>query len=411
MDAAEVCDILAKRTQKGRVSLSRWLVYAGMFALSYWIFYALLLRSGSDLSIHATWAAEGDFLQPRTFFRHGAHPLWHMLVAAVMLAGVPLKIAAALVTAGLKVAEVWLFIRLLDFYLHEELPEKAITGAAVVCTVVTSLWVPWINPTVYYGVGSPNLWHSPTQMIAMVAMLLCVPYTAACYAEFERLVPEKKENAMISWRKIVTLGLGLLISLSAKPTFMQAFLPAACLYFLAQWIRHPRNSRFFWQMIAAALPAVLLMILQYMYYFGIIVPSQGSMTLEISAGKLGQVLLATLLIQAFPLYALVTCAKRADFRNPFLALCLLMDGVGILEFLLLGESGRRAADGNFGWGMMGAALMLWIPAMVLFLRSFALARKKGRKTLRYQGGFALLAWHIGSGVYYIFYLLTGTGNL
>ena len=74
---------LGKGPKAPRADPWKWASLALMLALSFWIFYALALRHASDISIHATWAAEGDFLQPRTFLRHGAHPLWHGLVAFV----------------------------------------------------------------------------------------------------------------------------------------------------------------------------------------------------------------------------------------------------------------------------------------------------------------------------------------
>ena len=139
---------------------------------------------------------------------------------------------------------------------------------------------------------------------------------------------------------LLLLGALLLLSLTAKPTFMQAFLPAACLFFLVQWVRHPQNSRFFLRVLACVVPAIAFMILQYMYYFGIIVPSQGDMVLEISLEKLGRVLLSTLLMQAFPLYVLLFFRQDGQ-RDTLFYLSLIMDAVGVLEYLLLGENGRR----------------------------------------------------------------------
>lgn len=426
MEAAHVPNILKREKPSAQADWLKWIAIAGMFALSYVVFYAIALRGGSDLSIHATWAAEGDFLHPRTFLHHGAHPLWHGLVALVMLTGIPVKVSAALVTAILKAMELWLMHRLLSAYLNERVRPAFITLAAVCSAMVTSLWIPWVNPTVYVGIGSPNTWHSPTQMAAMVMMLLCVPYTAHCYAEFERLLPVHGPQTRLPWKKAVTLGALLLISLLAKPTFMQAFLPAAGLFFLVQWIRHSQNSRFFWQIILVVLPAVLFMIVQYLYYFGIIVPWQGSMALELSWEKLGQVALSTVLIQAFPIFVMAACTRRADWKNPLFALTALLDGIGILEYLILGETGRRAADGNFGWGMMGGALMLWVVALICFINNCLAIQKNHGKSVSKDTpphddqrlargkalvGAALLAWHFGSGIYYIVYLLTTTNPL
>lgn len=396
--------------------LWKWVSLGAMLALSFAVFYTLALRGASDLSIHATWAAEGDFLRPRTFLRHAAHPLWHGLVAFVMLFSVPTKLAAALVTALLKTLELWLIHRLFTAYLGERLNRRAITLAAFAAAVVAALWVPWVNPYVYLGAGTPNTWHSPTQIIALVFMLLCAPYTAHCYAEFEALLPRMGERALLPWKKAAALGALLLGSLLAKPTFMQAFLPAACLYFLTQWIRHPKNSRFFLQVILAVLPAVAFMGVQYLYYFGIIVPSQGNMVLEMSWGKLGRGLLAVLLIGAFPLTQLLCFRRPGRGKDPLMALTMLFFAVSVVEYLILGEDGRRASDGNFGWGMMGASLMLWVMALTEFLGDWTQRRREaggekpaGRALAGLGIRLALALWHLGSGIYYIVYLLT-TGN-
>ncbi|MDD3337147.1 MAG: hypothetical protein PHI98_16820, partial [Eubacteriales bacterium] len=295
--------------------------------------------------------------------------------------------------------------RLFSKLFANRFPEWVVTVSALVCLMVSSLCLPFYNPTVYAGVGTPNTWHSPTQMIAMVWMLLCVPYTAACYDEFVELQKVVGSKAMLSWRKPLLLGLMLIFSLAAKPTFMQVFLPAACLFFLVMWIRNPNNSRFFLQMLGCVLPAIALMILQYMYYFGIIVPSQGDMVLELSLDKLKNVAIATLLIQGFPLYALFTEGKSK--RDSFFWLVLIMDLVGVLEFLILGENGRRAADGNFGWGMMGAALMLWVVMLPRFLLRVQAERKEnGKLRSTHVTGMLLLGWHLASGIYYLAYLFT-----
>ncbi|MEG0049133.1 MAG: hypothetical protein RR865_08200 [Clostridia bacterium] len=398
------------RSQK-RVDWLKWALFALVFALSYLVFYMLCLRPASDISIHATWAAEGDFLHPRSFLHHGAHPMWHGFVAFLLLFRIPLPMAAALVTALCKALEFWLVQRLFTLYLGEALHRYAVSLLALVCVTVSCLCIPAYNPTVYLGVGTPNTWHSCTQLMAMVWMLLCVPYTAHCYDAFTRLLPAQGDKTLLPWKKPLLLGLLLFLSLLAKPTFMQAFLPAACLFFLVMWLRHPKNSRFFGQIIICVLPAVLFMIVQYLYYFGIIVPSQGSMVLEITFSKVQTVFINTLLIQAFPLYVLLTCRRRHQPLDTFFLLTLVFDLIGVLEFLLLGESGRRASDGNFGWGMMGAALMLWVVALIRFAKvNHEDFERTHRIGVKHCAGWLLLGWHLLSGIYYIYYLCT-SGNV
>ena len=395
------------RAPQKRHDPGKWLMIAAVFVLSFLLFDQMILRTASDLSIHTTWAGEGDFRDPVSFLRHGAHPMWHALVVVVTLTGLPLRFSSALVTALCKAAEVWLIHRLLTVALHKRMSRSAITLFALICSVVTSLCVPFFNPRVYYDIGSPNTWHSLTQMIAMVFMLLCVPCTAYIYDRFEQLRPTLGEKTILPWKEPVTLGVMLFLSLLAKPTFMQAFLPGACLFFLVKWIQHPKNSRYFLQIVLCVLPSALFMIVQYMYYFGIIVPWQSSMVLEITADKFLYTGARILLMLGFPLYTLWCCRKQP--KDTIFWLTLVFNAVAIAEFLILGENGRRASDGNFGWGMMGATLMMWVVCLIRFLREDgAFCRKPAA---RYCVGWGLLAWHALSGVYYIVYLFVSGNTL
>ncbi len=410
---------------KKRREWTQWLATALMFALAYAVFYALVQRPSSDISIHAAWASEGNFTDPSSFVHHAAHPLWHALVAAVMLTGVPLNAAAALVTALAKAAETWLLVELSARLMGARGWRATLCG--LMTSVVTAVAVPGINPGVYLGAGSPNTWHSPTQVLTMVFMLLCVPLTADIAESFHRRLPEEGAKTNVPKRDALLLSVLLVVSLLAKPTFMQAFLPAAGLYFLILLIRKPKNAAFFWRMVAVAAPSIVVMFLQYLYYFKIYSVTQGSMIVLVTWGKTGEVALKVFLTQAFPIFVLFTCTERETFRKPLYQLTLLMDAAGVLELLLFSEAGRRASDGNFGWAMMGAALMLWALTLPLFMKKlqkwFAVRRAATRGQPYLEGdnpraeavrrgiGAALLLWHLASGVYYIVYLMTTTNAL
>lgn len=407
-----------------RRDITIWLATALALALGYAVFYALALRSGSDISIHATWAGEGSFANLKTFFYHGAHPLWHVLVALVLLTGLPLAQSAALVTALCKAAEVWLLIALAAKIIGRRGIVATLCG--LVAALVSAVWTPMLNPTVYLGAGSPNPWHSPTQMIAMAFMLLIVPRTASMVDGFQRRLPQDGARANVPWREVWALAALLFVSLAAKPTLLQAFMPAACLYFGVMWLQKPKNTPFFLRMLASAAPAIVLMVLQYMFYFGIIVPSQGDMILSVTWGKAGEVAVSVLLTRLFPLFVLLTCVDRDTFKTPLMRLTLLMDAVAILEMLLLSENGRRASDGNFGWAMMGSALMLWAVTLPVYARGLGrwLRRRRAAaegkpylsnhpklEPFKWAAGMLLLLYHLASGIYYIVYLLTNATRL
>jgi hypothetical protein len=75
------------------------------------------------------------------------------------------------------------------------------------------------------------------------------------------------------------------------------------------------------------------------------------------------------------------------------------------------ETGLRLGHGNFNWASMSASLMLWVLMLGRFLRSFAgyrqgLSPRSSGRSVAYGVGFALIAWHVLSGIYYIYYLLS-----
>ena len=381
-----------------------------MLVLSLAVFGSIIQNESSDLSIHTVYARAGNFHELDSFFHSVANPMWHVIVVLLSMTGVELFTSAVIVTAICKLLVFALTHYFFTRWLRGTVRQWVITLLAVVCSLVTGLCWPWYNPTVYLGAGSPNLWHSSTHMIAMVWMPLCMVQIARVYDQFILQEPELGPKTGLAWQDGLWLCFVLLCSLASKPSFMQVCLPASCLFFLVKWIQHPKNSRYFLQVLGWVTPAILLMIFQYMYYFGIIVPVQSEMILEVSWSKVKLTAIMVLLMQAFPMYALWLTRKQP--KDTLYWLTLLMDVVGIVEFLILGENGARAADGNFGWGLMSAALWLWMVTLPRFVK----ARREetaitGGQRVLYGIGWALLGWHLASGVYYIWYLLSTGASL
>lgn len=390
-----------------RFDAGKWLMLALLFVLSFVMFYQMTLIPSSDISIHATWAEEGDFRDLTSFVHHGIHPMWHVAVSVLLHLGVSLPFASALITALSKVFIAYITHRLLTVALHQQLSRTAITLLSAVLMFVSCLCVPSYNPTVYLGVGTPNTWHSCTQLLALAFMVVCVPYTAWCYDTFTHQLAQDGEKTILPWKQAITLGVLLFLSLLAKPSFMQAFLPGCCLYFLYQWIRHPKNSRYFLQVLLCVVPAILFMFFQYLFYFDdTFFHQESGMVLELNWLKTQETLIRVVLMMAFPIYTLFQC--RSQKADTTFVLTLLFNLVAIVEMLFLGESGIRASDGNFGWGVMGASLMLWIICMIRFL-------KQSKRQKWYMPtqlfGWLLLAWHLGSGIYYFVYLLVSRAAL
>ena len=362
----------------------------------------------TDLHVHAVIAGEFDFSDLHTITSRLAYPVWHLCVAVLFQLGIPLFMASAIVCAAAKTLSFWLVWLLLRVMTQGQILRSLVTIAAFILMLVTGLRIPSVSDVVYKGIGSPNVWHNPTQIMVIVSMLLCLPYLVHCWYTFERLEPLHQEKTMLPWHMVAILAVLGMFSLACKPTFMQALIPAAAIFFLIQWIRHPKNSRYFGQLILAFLPSVLYFLLQYLYYTGVLVPFSSGVEIGITAESVLSAIRNMLIMAAFPLFALLCCPRKELARDKMLTLTLIMMVMSLLQAMLFHETGLRWGHGNFSWASMSVALLLWVLMTGHFLRSFALFCKGGQKTwgrgAAYGVGFGLLLWHVYSGLYYIFYL-------
>ena len=283
--------------------------------------------------------------------------------------------------------------------------------------VVTAVFIPGVNDRVYrgfgYTIGSPNVWHNPTQQAVLVSALMVLPLLCHCWYEFERRYPEEGEKTLLPWGEVILLAVFLMGSLACKPTFMQALLPAAFVMFLVELCRRPRCWRYFGQIVLAFVPAVAYFLLQYLYYTGVVVEYTSGVEFGVTLDSILSMLRSTVMMSVFPLYAIVCCYKKGMFKDRMLVLALLMVFFSLLEGMAFRETGLREGHGNFTWAANSSSFVLWVVMAGIFLREFVFGLKaktlsSGRKAA-YAVGFALMGWHAASGVYYLYFLLS-TGN-
>ena len=433
-DMVELDRDLRRREARGRFQWFRWLVFLLLTGFSLYMYLWETGKTTSDLFMHMRIAGEFDFTDMHSITSRLAYPLWHIAVAALFQLGVPLAWAAAVVCALCKGVAFLLVRRYIAAATDGRISETLAVLCALLVSLVTPILVPGLNNMIYRGVGSPTVWHNPTQLAVLVTAMLCVPYTLHCWYAFERELPAKGDRAMLPWRKVVVLALLLMVSLACKPTFLQALIPAAAVFFLAQWIRHPRNSRHFFQIILAFIPAVAYFLLQYLYYTGVVVPYTSGVVFALTLQSAWLAVRNMLLMAAFPLFALVCCYRPGFFRDKNIVLVLLMTVFSILEAMSFQETGVRINHGNFNWASMSTAFMLWVIVMPKFITAVTEFRddrtrlmriagegtvastdlNRERKALRlrsalFLAAFMLLVWHLYSAGYYLYYLFS-TGS-
>lgn len=396
--------------RRKRFDYALFLSCLAVAAFSLFMFHWEYGFENADLYTHARIAGEFDFTDLHSITSRLAYPLWHVFVSALYQLGMPLVWASAVVCAACKVGGMLLTHRLVRVLAGEDISRGLVTLAAFLLMFVTGICIPSINRYVYRPIGSPTVWHNPTQLAVIVTMLLCVPYTVHCWYAFARKRDAGEARPMLPWVKVVALAALLMLSLAAKPTFLQALIPAAAVFFLVEWVRNPRHWRFFLQMILAYLPSVLYFLLQYLYYTGVVVPYTSGVQILITDVSLRETLRNVLMMNAFPLFAIVCCYRKGMFRDRQLVLCLLMLFVSALEAMTFRETGMRDGHGNFFWAGMSVSLMLWIHMLSVYMREAAAFLKAPRRpALRWAGygaGLALMLWHFGSGFYYLYSILS-----
>jgi drug/metabolite transporter (DMT)-like permease len=124
-----------------------------------------------------------------------------------------------------------------------------------------------------------------------------------------------------------------------------------------------------------------------------------------AAYRVTTVAVASLCNYTAPVIVLILTAirKGVTWGDAFAWMMLLW---GLVWRLLLAEKGERTWHGNFSWGYMLAAYLVWFTAVRSYLKLYFSEQMTGNK----RGvGFVLatvvLAAHLISGVYYLIYLI------
>lgn len=390
-----------------------WIVTALFFAAVFPIYYMEATNMSSDLYIHANIASEFNFLDLHSITSRIAYPLWHVFVSAIYQIGVPIAISAAFVTAAFK-AVFFVTAQCLILPKRGESGRAASWALCLLLMIITAVWIPSINPLVYRGVSSsPTVWHNPTQITVTACAQLCVVYLMHCFSEYERRLQSGEKGITISWKSVITLAVLLGLCAAAKPTLLQALIPAAFVLFLVAWIRKPAQWRYFVRIIIAFLPATAYFLLQYLYYTGVVVEFTSGVEFSLTAQSLWVAVRSALMLCAFPFAALLCGARRGKPADRTVILLLLMMLFSIFEAASFRETGMRTNHGNFGWAMGSSSILLWWIALRDFLPNMHALKAEGARGAAGKAracGFAvcwaLLAWHLCSAVYYIYFLVS-----
>ena len=381
---------------------ARYAVFAGVFAAGLLQFYLLAVveTSVTDFPFHLELVpavVRGDAYLP--------HPLFHWLTYGLSLAlSVELAVAATLLCACALLAAALVQHRALVEFVGDRWNALL---AAMALTIVTPIYVPMVNPHLYLGQLSPNVYHSPTYVLmkplALIAFLL---------------------GAHIAVRPsglLVAFGCGAALALSilAKPSFAMVFLPAIWILFLGRllWVKSDREGWLARGAVLVALTVVSAAILapQALQTFG-----EGSVGYGFNRGQKGSLVLDTPLRHwrtrtpsvaysiavalAFP--AIVTLARwKQVLQSPRALLAWLMVLLGMLAYATLIDLIIPGVS-NLGWSYMIGQAAVFLVAMEQLLQ-WRPARRVDR--LAYGAAAVALSLHVVFGVYYYWKVALGYG--
>ena len=253
----------------------------------------------------------------------------------------------------------------------------------------------------YYGIGSPNPFHSPTYTLAR-------PFAIITFFTFFTIRDGIKEKR-IDIKHLAIFSLSALLSCGAKPSFLLVFVPAAFVVCLADIFKSKfRLFGYYLALAAALIPSGVIMYLQNVALYNN-ASEEGSIVFTL--GKLwrgtapyGSILLALLFGLAFPLYAALVKAYKGTIGDRFKT-AILTAFFGIAENYFLMETGARTKDANYFWGYQFAMFFVFTVAAADLFSDEEISKKA--KTV----GAVIFALHLVCGILYYGRMLLGASYM
>jgi len=288
-------------------------------------------------------------------------------------------------------------------------------GTAGKCLVVLfmhffgPLWFPAFEGAYMIGQGTFNVWHNPTNTaVKFLAVAVFFLFVRSFHmGEDEKLTLLGKQ---IGKRGVdALLCVGTTLSLVIKPSFFQVFAPTLAIIFVLDFLTARRSLVRYVREGILYVPAAAIILWQTVSIFFTGGNEESGMEiafLEVWEAQSPNVALSILAVAAFPLFVAIFCEKNL-FKNKMLLYALIFYVVAVLEAALLAEVGWRRYHGNFFWGMNLSIGIVFLAAILTFLR-YRHAHKGDRKwhvRVKRLIGSILLLLHFGEGLAYYLVLL------
>lgn len=285
------------------------------------------------------------------FSEHG-YPLWHICGHIIMRVwGCPANYAAG-ISSGLFI--IISYIAVLKFlentFRNRQVNENLLAILTFVLFIVGPVWLPWQKEYIILHNGGPNVWHNATNICGRAIGIIVFGYSLRL---IEKIVDSNYE-IKIPVKRYVLLSLLCLLSLIAKPSFVQSFVPAFGILLIYYLIRsRGKFKNYFGGFVAIAVVSGIKLLFQFSHYFSSNPEKAGIMTEKTGQGLIIEVpTIDTIvglisnqgLILAFPIFmfTIMIIYKKIDKYHAMSIMMLLFLMIYVLTL-------KGSASGEMGW--------------------------------------------------------------
>jgi len=275
---------------------------------------------------------------------------------------------------------------------YKELNPYLIDFVSLSLVIVSMIILTPFQDNVYIGSGTPNPWHSPSNIFCRPFCLIVFIYLAKSFENY-------KEKKSYIWQ-LFMVSLFSILSMWAKPSFLISFLPTIAILFSYKLIKQYISLTYFISIGVSLLPSlvVLALINSSLYH-----STNTSDVITFSFGTVWShssknILLSVFLGMVFPLYISIISIRKISFS---ILLALGNYIIATLFYLCLTENGDRMLHGNFGWGYLFAMFFMFFATTEYFFL------KKVVSGIGYKIGCFLFALHLISGLFYFLKVVAG----
>ena len=395
------------------------------FSVVFWATYFTTLAQSdiSDIGVHIGWAEKFNFTYFWDYFvKVTSYPMWHFLTKSCkVFFDTTWGNAAALVTATVNGCSFILTV-FLQQYLFKELNIKreVVPFWAVCLMFVGPLYIPRFNEVYHPGAGTGNIWHNPTNIMVK-------PFAILIFCVIARIINTERQ---IKRSEILFLAISLFLSVLAKPSFLQGFIPGLGLYMVLTLLRNFSAERLkkYLLMAGTFIPSVLIIL--YQFYISLYGQERGTKMIsemtetERVAAQTGEIVgngyqqgiglewgrtyshwtpnlyISFLLAIAFPLFVFLFNHRRM-LKDRIVQLALCFETAAWLEGAIIYQKGPGEHQGNFWWASYLSLYIIWTIALYYFLDSSTKVDLRRKTNIAYLTfGSVLFFMHLLFGIIY-----------